>query len=860
MSSYISFVVLVYKLLLTFDFLLTEYFLYFIETLYIEIIIFYCFRVLGVMMTNFYGIFKCCWLKNTFEHTSWYALAIWLGTMNVANAGTGDETLPMSLDEVFNSGGVYILSNDIVINSKIVVSSNNGIEIQLNDYNISAAHDYAANNLFLVENDGVLILSGKEPVGEEKTADKNSVTAGNNADILNVDGGQVKLSNLTLKYSKSAAIVANSAIFQAINTTFANMNNGAVKNAGNATFSGKNDFVDNSVAAGNGGALNLEKESETKFSDSSLFDNNTAADGNGGAMYGDGSVYLGDQNKLISAVFTNNTAKDGGAVFVDENGKFVGYGEFIFGQNAGANGNKATNSGGAIYNKGQMSFVGFNGKETKSIMFAANQATDGGAIYNTGALNLNGQLSFIGNSALYDNGEDDTKGFGGAIYNTGTLDIYGTNIEFSNNTAQKAGGAIYNNGGVINISGSGISFNNNKVLETDKVNFKDWKNDAKKGFGGAIANMEGSRLNISGNVTFSENGKDSKISGGGAVYNRGYMTISGTRITEDGRDTTDSYNHAAASILFENNVASKGIGGAIEAKGSHSVKNTENTVALSVIRGVNFIGNSSKADKQGDSRAGAIRANNDSITILDNVVFKGNFSTAAGGAISTANNLKDSALGTFISISNAYFEGNSVDMRGADGGAIRTGGALSMTNVQFVNNENKKDLDGAALSFDGTSLLLVADNGNVLFKGNIARKGYTDQSSSGIHIDGKYEKKIMFNAGNGGEVVFFDKIVNAGTEAGANLTLELNKSNVLNATSTQLEQIYAKFFDAGGAYIGPTSKDVMQKTILGAKSVYWLSKEEAAAAGRPELEEWNNLHEVEGIKTAPIDGKIIFNT
>ena len=805
------------------------------------------------MVTNFYGIFKCCWLKNTFEHTVLYALAIWFGAMNAANAGTGDETLPRYSGEAFNSGVIHILPNDIVINSKIVVSQNSSIEIQLNNYNISAELDETANHLFLVENDGVLILSGKEPAAEEiKTADKNSVTAGNNTDILNVNGGLVKLSNITLKYSKTAAIITNSAIFQTINASFANMNSGAVKNAGNATFSGKNDFVNNSVATGNGGVLNLEKESETKFSDSSLFENNSAANGNGGAIYGDGSLYFGDQNKLVSAVFTNNTAIDGGAVFVDENGKFVGYGEFIFGQDSGANGNVAANYGGAIYNKGQMSFVGFNAKETKSIMFAANRATDGGAIYNTGALNLNGQLSFIDNSALY-NGKDDTKGFGGAIYNTGNLNIYGTNVEFSNNTAQKAGGAIYNNGGVVNISGSGILFKNNKVLETDKVDFGDWKNDAKKGFGGAIANMEGSRLNISGNVTFSNNGKE--ISGGGAVYNRGYMTISGTRITEDGRDTTDSYNHAAASILFEKNVASKGIGGAIEAKGSHSGKNT---VALSVIRGVNFIGNSSNADNAGDSRAGAIRANNDSITILDNVVFKGNSSRAAGGAISTANNRKDSALGTFISISNAYFEGNSVNMVGADGGAIRTGGALSMTNVQFVNNENKKDLDGAALSFDGTSLRLVADNGNVLFKGNIAKKGFADQSSSGIHIDGKDAKKIMFNAGNGGEVVFFDKIVNKGTGDGANLTLELNKSNVLNATSTQLEQIYAKFFDAGDAYIGPNSKDEMQKTILGANSVYWLSKEEADAAGR--LKEWNNLHEVEGIKTAPTDGKIIFNT
>ena len=171
--------------------------------------------------------------------------------------------------------------------------------------------------LFLVENDGVLILSGKEPAGEEiKTADKNSVTAGNNADILNVNGGLVKLSNLTLKDSKTAAIIANSAVFQAINASFANMNNGAVKNASNASLSGKNDFVNNSVAAGNGGALNLEKESRTKFSDSFLFENNTVATGNGGAIYGDGSLYFGDQNKLISAVFTNNTAIDGGAVLL----------------------------------------------------------------------------------------------------------------------------------------------------------------------------------------------------------------------------------------------------------------------------------------------------------------------------------------------------------------------------------------------------------------------------------------------------------------------------------------------------------------------------------------------------------------
>ena len=57
---------------------------------------------------------------NNFEHTVLYALAIWFGAMNAANAGTGDETLPRYSGEAFNSGVIHILPSDIVINSKIV--------------------------------------------------------------------------------------------------------------------------------------------------------------------------------------------------------------------------------------------------------------------------------------------------------------------------------------------------------------------------------------------------------------------------------------------------------------------------------------------------------------------------------------------------------------------------------------------------------------------------------------------------------------------------------------------------------------------------------------------------------------------
>ncbi len=495
--------------------------------------------------------------------------------------------LPRSLDEAFNSGGVYILPHDIVINSKIIVSSNNGIEIQLNDYNISAALDDAANNLFLVENDGVLILSGKEPAGEEKTADKNSVTAGNNADILNVNGGLVKLSNLTLKDSKTAAIIANSAVFQAINASFANMNTGAVKNAGNATFSGKNDFVDNSVATGNGGALN--------------------ANVSGGKTNINGDVVLASSSKIAASavnVAENKSLTIAAGSLWDNT--ISGNGTTIFGADFDGNNNAVIET--LITNNGILTTdtdkIKGNVNNNNKLTLNSNNDVLNNTINGSGDLILNGVMT--ANGAISQN----------SITNNGTLTSSAENIKTSvTNKAELnlSGGTLNANvsGGKTNITGNVVLASSSNIASS-AVNVAENKsltiatgsswNNAISGKGTTIfgADFDGSNnavietlltnngvltsntANIKGNVnnnkklTLNSNNDvfDNTITGSGDLTLNGVMTanktISQKSITNNGTlnssidnlngelINTGIFNVAGANVVLNKNIAGEG--------------------------------------------------------------------------------------------------------------------------------------------------------------------------------------------------------------------------------------------------------------------------------------------------------------
>ena len=131
------------------------------------------------------------------------------------------------------------------------------------------------------------------------------------------------------------------------------------------------------------------------------------------------------------------------------------------------------------------------------------------------------QCTFQSNSALC----------GGAVYtdtfNTkvSTADIY--NSEFHKNSADEAGGAIYNYG-VMLVAAS--VFKGNTVISSDSETVQR---------GGAIANAKGGTMTVEG-CSFSDN----KAELGGAIWNEGVMTLENVSIYESYDDDDDFVDEA----------------------------------------------------------------------------------------------------------------------------------------------------------------------------------------------------------------------------------------------------------------------------------------------------------------------------
>ncbi|MDR1290957.1 MAG: hypothetical protein LBK06_07135, partial [Planctomycetaceae bacterium] len=142
------------------------------------------------------------------------------------------------------------------------------------------------------------------------------------------------------------------------------------------------------------------------------------------------------------------------------------------------------------------------GEEGSNVVFDANSATYGGAIYSYGNVDISGTSTFSNNTATY---------YGGAIRSSGNVDISGTST-FSNNTANYYGGT-YSNGGAISSSGN-VDISGTSTFSNNTANY----------WGGAIDS--GGDVTISGTSTFSNN--TANYYGGGAIFSSGNVDISGT--------------------------------------------------------------------------------------------------------------------------------------------------------------------------------------------------------------------------------------------------------------------------------------------------------------------------------------------
>ncbi len=295
--------------------------------------------------------------------------------------------------------------------------------------------------------------------GSADTMRVTNCTFINNQTVL---GSAIYMSgNATGNIIRNCTFENNTAIdylAQATNTTYDGTGGAVLITSGKISNS---TFINNTATEG--GAVYLNATAEM---DSCYFHGNTAA-GEGGAVY----IYQG--GLVNNSTLTDNQSSDGGAVYIDNGGK-------VF--NSLIDSNYTSNNGGGVY-------VMTTG-EIENCRFIGNYGDDGGAVYLLGNASLKSSV-FHSNIAHY---------HGGAIYNNNN-DAAIFNCEVFNNYARYNGGGIYqdisnnNNGLVINANiynnearydGGGVYFyfggelincniNNNKALDQGGGVFIDYK-------------------------------------------------------------------------------------------------------------------------------------------------------------------------------------------------------------------------------------------------------------------------------------------------------------------------------------------------------------------------------------------------
>ena len=267
-------------------------------------------------------------------------------------------------------------------------------------------------------------------------------------------------------------------------------------------------------------------------------------DGDGG-----GAIYWeGDNGYLFNCTFMNNSADDGGAVFVDNaynltivNSKFIknnatnggavywlkGYGSIT---GSSFDMNSADEDGGAVYFRSNYGVINDSN-------FTNNRAHYNGAVYMNSAQGAVIDCVFEGNAATdsagalgwvkRENGSIVNSRFinnsapnGGAVYLNNGTSFFIIDSIFENNTATENGGAIFWDSG-----------NEGKITESSFINNKAGE------FGGAIYIHGGDET-----ITYSQFTNNTAASGG-AIYNMGEINVIGNTFANN--SAGDSKNDIA---------------------------------------------------------------------------------------------------------------------------------------------------------------------------------------------------------------------------------------------------------------------------------------------------------------------------
>ena len=540
----------------------------------------------------------------------------------------------------------------------------------------------------------------------------------------------------------------------------ANVDGGAINLQSSGVKLNETRFFKN-TAQRNGGALYVGGEGTTNVIYNSEFDDNDA-NGNGGAVYW--RAYAGH---IANTNFTSNDATYGGAIFLNGVSSNTNVTHVIFKYN------NATKNGGAIEcNATRMNLT--------YTLFESNYAGEYGAA-------LCREVGATSGFGEYNNFTSNHAGIAGAAL--AWMNVSNININhyiFTDNTADRMGGAIYASRGSDNFTINNSDFKGNNIT------------NGTGGYGGAI--FSDSSNNTIKNSNFTNN----NAFYGGAVYvdgDSGHTNV--TNVTFDRNNAAvdgGAINLIASGVRlndtrFYNNTAQRN-GGAVYVGG---------------VGTTNVVYNSGFVDNKANSHGGAIDWRASAGEIM-NTNFQRN-SAEYGGAIYL------NGISSGSKISRVYFGQNTATK---NGGAIDCNATLmNLTHTKFVSN--RADEYGAALcreseatggfgvnnTFDknhagisGAALAwLDVDNikiNNYTFTNNTA-----DYSGGAIYVSAGSDNCKVYNS------TFEDNYIsNAIDGRGGAIDWVGNNGGVENTTFTRCISV-----NAGGIYVGEESHNMYIQNV-----------------------------------------------
>ena len=479
--------------------------------------------------------------------------------------------------QLYQDDGTNITNrdNNFDIQGVNVVLSNNGISIEDNRTLATMAGEKVQAN------GGALYVLGSAQLAGSVVDGNYTSSLNNNTIVINSVASLKQEANGGALYNKGYTSLQKINIDS--NSVSADVaRGGAIYNAA-ADVNGDKDLlskliVENSALSNNkvdagrtglGGALFNSSKTETIIVDSSLTGNSVAV----------------DKDDKISEM---NIFSYGGAVF-NENGTLSinAKNSDVAISNNSAQAKNSTESaaarGGAIYNDVNGT-IKINADDHKITVFS-NKAGLGGAMFNSGNLILSST-----NSGSYEFSENNAKD-GGAVYNNDsffTIKADGENqkVVFNKNVASGSG---VGNGGAVNI------YKGNMTVNLDNKSALSMTSNSAQLFGGAVYVNENSFLTLNnigaGNIEFSKN---SAVSQGGAIYNKGTVTM----------------NVGSGSLTFDGNKAE--LGGAVyNTEGGFVTVNLGNSGALKFASATDTIFNDGTITVTGSDTTSKIEVNTD---------------------------------------------------------------------------------------------------------------------------------------------------------------------------------------------------------------------------------------------------------